>query len=279
MQFAQRLLSTRGGTIAASGLAALLAAVIFVVYLHRYRASLNEAAEPMTVLVAKNLIERGTPGNAIATGELYQVTSVPRRALKDGAVSDPAALRGRIAVDDVYPGDQLTTADFTKTPTTAIAAKLTGDQRAIAVPVDDSHGLIGQVQTGDHVDVYAGFNWDLGDKTVPVMKLAIPDALVLDAPAEAAKGFGAGAQTTSQVSLRATPEQAAIVAWAVDNGKVWVTLRPKVGATTTKPSLVVATTLLLGTKPVATDVRLKRLFRVALKSAPPAIRAFYGGRP
>ena len=33
MQFAQRLLATRGGTIALSALAAVLAAVVFIVYL------------------------------------------------------------------------------------------------------------------------------------------------------------------------------------------------------------------------------------------------------
>ena len=48
MQMAQRMLSTRGGTIAIGLFAAVLAAVILVSYLHRYRSSLNEAAQPMT---------------------------------------------------------------------------------------------------------------------------------------------------------------------------------------------------------------------------------------
>src|SRR5918912_2371951 len=213
MQLAQRLLSTKGGTIALSGFAALLAAVIFLLYLHRYRSSLNEGAKPMPVLVAKSLIEKGTPGNAIATDELYQVTNVPRNDLKDGAVSDPDLLRGRIATDDIYPGDELTTAEFTKTPTNALAVKLTGNQRAISVPVDASHGLVGQLQAGDHVEGYAGFNLDVGDQTVPVMKLAVPDTVVLQAPAEAKQGFAAGGQNSATVGLRATPDQAAVLAW------------------------------------------------------------------
>ena len=279
MQYAQRVISTRGGAIAVSALAALFAAVIFLVYLHRYRTSLNEAAAPMTVLVAKSLIEKGTPGNTIATGELYQVTTVPQRELKDSAISDPSSLHGRIAVSDVYPGDQLTAAAFTKTTSDAIATKISGDQRAISVPVDQSHGLVGQVEAGDHVDVYAGFNLDTGDRSVPVTKLAVPDTVVLDAPAEGAKGLGAGGQDTANISLRATAEQAVVLAWAADNGKVWIVLRPKVGATTTPPSLAVADTVLLGLKPVTTNTRLRKAVKVLLKSAPPAIRAFYGGTP
>ena len=58
MQFAQRLLATRGGTIAVSGVAAVLAAIVFVAYLQRYRTSLKSASAPVTVLEAKNFIEK-----------------------------------------------------------------------------------------------------------------------------------------------------------------------------------------------------------------------------
>ena len=54
MQFAHRLLSTRGGTVAVAVVGALLAAAVFVAYLHRYRSTVNESSAPMTVLVAKD---------------------------------------------------------------------------------------------------------------------------------------------------------------------------------------------------------------------------------
>jgi hypothetical protein len=50
MQFAQRLLSTRGGTIALSIMAAVLAAVILVTYLNRYRDSVKQSGVPVTVV-------------------------------------------------------------------------------------------------------------------------------------------------------------------------------------------------------------------------------------
>ena len=82
------------------------------VYLHNYRNSLNNAATPASVLVAKNLIQKGTPGNIIGQNSEFQVASFPKRQLQVGALVDPAALNGRVAVADIYPGQQLTAADF-----------------------------------------------------------------------------------------------------------------------------------------------------------------------
>jgi Flp pilus assembly protein CpaB len=258
VQFVQRLMASRTGTIALSGLAALLAAGIFFAYLKRYRASVTEGAQPMTVLVAKGLVEKGMSGNVIGKEELFQPTEVPKNDVKEGAITDPDLLRGRTAIHDVYPGAQLTTADFTATTTTALSMDLTADQRAIAVPVDAAHGLIGQVQAGDHVDVFAGFNVhriqadgtsDPNAAERPVLKLIVEDVLVLAAPDEAQAGVAAGQNATS-VTLRLTDAEAAEVAFSSENGKVWVALRPKTGAKPTSPDLVTLETILFGVKPI-----------------------------
>jgi Flp pilus assembly protein CpaB len=250
MQFAQRLFSTRGGTIAVGLLAAALAAAVFVLYLHRYRASLNAASEPMTVLVASGLIEKGTPGAVIASEDLFQVTSTPKGELKDGAITDPDLLRGRVAADDIYPGAQLTTAQFTVGATDTVSARVIEYERGIAVPVDEAHGMIGKVQAGDHVDVIAGFVVDGNDgKQHPVTRLLVQDVLVLDVPAEAKAGFAAGANKQSVV-LRMTDEEAAQTAFASEYGKVWIIVRPRSGAEQSIPSTVTLDRLLAGLKPI-----------------------------
>ena len=58
--FAGRLFKTRGGAVLIGGVAAVLAAILLVVYLHSYRSSVNSGSRPMTVLVAKSLIPKGT---------------------------------------------------------------------------------------------------------------------------------------------------------------------------------------------------------------------------
>jgi Flp pilus assembly protein CpaB len=254
VQLAQKLLSTRGGTLLISGLAAILAAVILVGYLHRYRASVNSSSQPVTVLVARGLIEKGTPGNVVGTEDLFQTTTSPRDEVKEGAISDPASLHGRVAVDDIYPGQQLTMADFSA-QADALGNRIAADQRAITIPIDSAHGMVGDVQAGDHVDVFAGFNvkklrqdgtTDPNAAERPVLKLIMEDITVLAAPSEGKTGFGAGQSTTSNLTLRVDDHQAAQLAFASDNGKIWVVLRPRAGADPTRPDLVTVETLLFG---------------------------------
>lgn len=258
MQLAQRLLSTRGGTFAVAGVAALVAGVVLLLYLNRYRDSVKESGESVPVLVAGSLIEKGTPGNVVGSQGLFQVKDVVRSQLQSGALTDPATLRGRVALHDIYPDQQLTAADFSAVASDSMVAELSGDQRAISIPLDSAHGMIGNVQAGDHVDVLAGFNIrrvdrngvpvDAGGQARPVLKIIMEDIFVLDAPTDTGAGFGAS--KASNVSLRVTDQQAADLAFAAENGKIWVVLRPRTGAQASTPDMVTLETLLLGVKPV-----------------------------
>jgi pilus assembly protein CpaB len=265
MQLAQKVLSTRGGTVAVGGIAALTACVVLLFYLSSYRSNLNESGEMVTVLVAKSLIETGTPGDVVGLQELFQTTESPRDQLRDGVVTDPSTLRGRVAVADIYPGQQLTMADFSSARTNALGTKIAGSQRAISIPVDGAHGMIGQIEAGDRVDVIAGFNVEPRNGAAgqtgqarPVMRVIMQNVFVFDAPAKVKSGVGAGGD--SNVVLRVNAEQAAKLAFSAENGKVWIVLRPRAGAESAKPHIVTTETLLFGVKPI-----------VALKSL--------GGRP
>jgi len=69
---------------------------------------------------------------------------------------------------------------------------------------------------------------------------------VLEAPKQAATGVASNA---AQVVLRTTYREAAEIAWAVDNGKIWVVLRPRAGATVKRAQLITPEAL-LGVRPV-----------------------------
>jgi Flp pilus assembly protein CpaB len=62
---------------------------------------------------------------------------------------------------------------------------------------------------------------------------------------------GLGGSNAAQVTLKTTSYQAEELAFASDNGKIWLTLRPPTGARAAAPSLVTVETLLLGVSPVA----------------------------
>jgi Flp pilus assembly protein CpaB len=249
MQMVQKMLATRGGTVAVGGFAAAFGALLLLLYLAQYRSSVDESGEPITVLVAKSLIEKGTPGDIVGIKGLFQTTDAPRDQLQDGAITDPSALRGRLATNDVYPGEQLTTGDFSASASGAIGTEIAGNQRAISVPVDNAHGMVGQVRTGDRIDVLAGFNVTQGGGGggTPVIKVLSQNVLVLEAPA---RGRAGGATNMdANVVLRTTYREASEIAWAVDNGKIWLVLRPRAGAPLRRPQLVTPAQL-LGVRPV-----------------------------
>jgi pilus assembly protein CpaB len=244
-----RIFSTRAGTIAVGLSAAGLAAILLLVFLNRYRSSLNQANAPVTILVAKSLIPKGTPGNVIGTRALYQATTIPKTQLKEGAIVDPSSLRDAVAVTDIYPGQQLTVTQFVPTAAGAATASITAYQRAISIPVDATHGLVSQVAAGDRVDILGGFNVKRINRDGtpapnaverPVVKTIMQDVLVLGVPAGA-------------ITLRVNDRQAQKLAFAADNGKIWVTLRPPAGARQTKPSLVTIESVLFGVAAVAVD--------------------------
>jgi Flp pilus assembly protein CpaB len=254
MEYVHKLTSTRGGTIALASFAALIAGVAILVYLNGYRHSVSAGAAPVTVLVAKHRIQQGTPGTAIAASGLAAKTTLQQGQLRDGAFSDPASLHGRVVANDIYPGQQLTASDFTAGGT-SLAASLAKRERIVTVPLDSAHGLIGHVEAGDHVDVFASFNVVplgpngalVGGQSRPVLKLVMQNIPVVSV-AKSSGSLGANAMTN--VALRASAAQAEELAFTADNGKLWLVLRPAAGARPARPGIVTVETMLLGIKPV-----------------------------
>lgn len=209
-----RLTTTRTGTIAIGVLAAVVAAILILVYVTSYRDSVASDAAPTPVLVAKSLIPKGTSGAIIAQQEQFTTTAFPKEELKVGAITDPAYLQGRVATADVFPGQQLTAAEFSATTTDFVQTQITGAQRALAIPVAGPRHLVGTVQSGDRIDVYANISG--------LLKLLVPNAYVMRAPV---------AGTTAEMIIRApTSALAARLALATDTTQLYFVLRPTSGA-------------------------------------------------
>lgn len=251
MALAQRLIATRKGALLLSALAAIIAGILIVAYVQKYRSSVNSEGAPVTVLVAKKSIAKGTSGTIVATTGLYSATTIRQSQLLNGAFSDASSLRDKIATRDIYQGSQLRATDFAPAAS-SVAASLTKHQRIIAVPLDSTHGNAANIQAGDHVDVYALFNLvSVDSRGVPtgngaahtVLRMIMSNVNVQDV----AKSTGG----TSTFYFKVNDTQATKLAFASDNGKLWLALRPAAGAQTTPPSVVTAETLMLGVSPQA----------------------------
>ena len=223
-------MSSRGWAIALGIGAIVLAAILLIVYLDRYRARVGGQNAPTPVLVAKQLIPAGTPGSLIASGSMYVPTTLPRKEVEIGAISDPQYLAGRAASAEIFPGQQFTAVDFATADTASVDSQITGEQRAISISIDGVHGSLSQVQPGDSVDIYTG--------VAGAVKLFRPNVKVLAIPTIN------GPTGSGNLILRMETKDAATFAYAADNTQLWFVIRPVVGAKPTKPSTANASTVL-----------------------------------
>jgi Flp pilus assembly protein CpaB len=237
------LLATRRGSLIAAAITAFLAVILLLLFLSQYRNSVGDTNKTETVLVARSLLPKGSTGEVVAANGMFQAVNVKHSQVKNGALTDPAALRGKVTTQDVFAGQQITTGDLS-TSQDRVINQITGKQRAISVAVDAEHGLVGSLQAGDHVDVYGAFNAAGSGGQRAVLKEIQQNVLVLKTPSSG--GGGAGSSNQQTVTLRATDDIASQLAFAAENGAIWLTLRPQAGAQQDPPSLTTLQSVLSG---------------------------------
>jgi Flp pilus assembly protein CpaB len=219
-------ISSRSWAILLGVAAVVLAAILLVVYLDRYRARVSGENAPTPVLVAKQLIPAGTPGTLVASRAMYQPTTLPRKEVTIGAIADPQYLSGRAAATNIFPGKQLTAIDFAADPSTSVKSQIVGTERALSISIDNIHGSLSQVAAGDSVDIYVAVGG--------IVKLFRPNVKVLAVPT--AQG--------GTLVLRVQTKDAANFAYAADNTQLWFVVRPVVGAKKTADTTANAATVL-----------------------------------
>ena len=230
----RRFLGTRRGSFTVAAVAAALAAVALAVYLNNYKNDVRAGTLPTQVLIADRLIPKGTSGDVVAADRLFRPTTISEDDVEAQALTDASTLTGKAATHDIFPGQQITASDFSGSAD-PLRGRLTGTQRALAIPVDTAHGLIGNVRTGDKVDVFGSFTSGGSVGGRGVLRTIAQGILVLKAPTSESAGSGNKQQS---VILRLTEAQSARLAYAADNGKVWFAMRPAAGAREGAPDTV-----------------------------------------
>jgi Flp pilus assembly protein CpaB len=220
----RRVLSTRRGTIMVASIAALAALALLLVFLANYRDSVD-SSETLTVLVADRQIDEGTSGDVIAEHQLFDTSEITENEEVDGAFEDVSDLKGQVATTTIYPGEQLGSDAFSD-DADPVAGRLEGTDRALAIPVDESHGNIDQIEDGSRVDVLGGVSAQIsgGTATAAISFLA-RDALVLKV-IESDSGASSDSGGGNTVVIRVSDLQAARIARASDDGDVWLAIRP-----------------------------------------------------
>ena len=210
--------SSRGWAIALGLGAIVLATILLIVYLDRYRARVGGNNAPTPVLVAKRTIPAGTPGTIVTQQLMYAPTTLPKKEVEEGAIADPTFLTGRAAAVEVLPGQQITAADFAASSSTTVDSQITGTQRALSISIDAIHGSLTQLKAGDDVDIYIDYVPQGEQETV--VQLFRPAVRVLAVPGPAG----------GNLVLRIEARDAADFAYATDHTRMTFVLRPAAGA-------------------------------------------------
>jgi Flp pilus assembly protein CpaB len=222
-------MSSRGWAIALGVGAIVLAAILLIVYLDRYRARVSSENAPTPTLVANRLIPKGTPGSIAGSASMYTATTLPAKEVKVGAVTDAAYLSGRAAAVDILPGTQITAADFAAADTGFVKSQITGAERALSISIDNVHGSLSQLQSGDSIDLYIALGGG-GGSGQGLVRLFEPNVKVLAVPGQPGPSGG------GNLILRVNTADAARFAYAADNTQFYFVLRPVVGAKQTARS-------------------------------------------
>ena len=230
-------MSSRGWAIALGIGAIVLAAILLVVYLDRYRARVGGENAPTPVLVAKQYIPAGTPGTLIASGTMYAPTTLPRKEVEVGAIADPQYLSGRAASIEIFPGQQFTATDFAASDTASVDSQITGPQRAVSISIDAVHGSLSQIMPGDAVDMYIGLG-GTGPSGQGLVKLFAPNVKVITTPS--VPGPAGGSNLILLVNTQDVPK----FLYAADHSQLYFAIRPVVGAKKTADATATATSIL-----------------------------------
>lgn len=218
---------------------ALLAVLLTTFYVTNYKRHVQSGEEQVTVLVASKDIPVDTQGGDLLSGTWLKKVTVSRRQVVPGAITSPQQVRGLIATEPIFAGEQVTTRRFGTPSERGVRAQLKGTQRVISLTGDQYQLLAGTLRVGDHIDVVGGWENDSSATTTgatlkgsgKVARVFIRDALVLAAPVAPKAGGGLGTSGGYGAELRMSDADSQRLEWMLAHGKDWrVEIRPSADA-------------------------------------------------
>jgi pilus assembly protein CpaB len=238
-------MSRRTVALIASIVLAAVAAVALISYVRHVENSTNKGLTPVSVLVAKDTIPAGTTAEDASSKGLFQNEDIPTKYVPSGAIGDVSQIKGEVAQVTVSKGEILVATRWGAPGTVGTGLPIPSGKVAMTIQVDLIPGVAGFVQPGNLVSVIAqqtvrragaGPNGATETRTQYVVQaltvLAIGPRLVA-APGQPAPAQAAGGPVVATLAL--TPVEAEKLAYAVFNGRLYLTLLPQGAKPVTSP--------------------------------------------
>lgn len=217
---------------------AALGTALVILYVQGIDARATAGQQMVDVLTATETIEAGeTVADAQSAGKL-QKTSIVRDAVVEGALASTASVADEVALDAIYPGEQVLAQHFGRAGDVA-ALTIPESLLAISVELTDPARVAGFVVPGSEVAIFVSGDPEIYRPDGTTQKLPAYTRLIL--PKVAVIGVGAtsmsartissgGTETVEQIprtilTIAVSQTQAEKVLYAARNGELSFALR------------------------------------------------------
>lgn len=224
-----------------AGAAALMTALMGVVYLNNAGSGLAEGGTKVKVYTPKDDMAAGTP----LTEDNTSTAEIPKAYLPKGAITDLDKLKDRVAIANMVAGEPIIEARISAPDAKyGIAYLLKPGERAKTITVDSASGLAGLIKPGNEVDLHATVP-DPSDDTrligTPVLQkcrvIAVGNHLLGEVPKsdeEAAKEANSGISSENTVTLAVPEAKVSVVTLMETKGNLKMVLRASGDASVAK---------------------------------------------
>jgi pilus assembly protein CpaB len=213
----------RNLALPAALLLAVLAAAAMVLYTTTVKHEAATGGDTRSVVVATKDVRAGTQLDALIADGTLTIQQIPTNYVAPGALSSLEELLGATTSQPLLPGEQVLVdriAELGASPGGGLG--IPEGLSAISIQLPAAQGVAQAVHRGDHVRIFATFH-GLGAKGEAKTVALVPDAVVLDA---ATLGEGQSKADNMMVTFAVSADDAAKLAFAVDNATVWLNLLP-----------------------------------------------------
>ncbi len=198
-----------------------LAATFSVYQLVIQRGTDADRDPTVPVVVAVDEVREGIPLSAT----LVRVKRYPADAVPDGAFTGIDSVVGRVARVLIFPGEPVLEGKLAPVGAGAgLEVKISAGHRAMSIPVNDYAGIAGLIQPNSRVDVLVTLRPDQRrrDRTA---KVFLQNLRVLSVGTELGRDEKGKPISASTVTVEVTPEQAELLAVAMNEGVLHLALR------------------------------------------------------
>lgn len=205
-------------------LAALLLAGIATLGVYRVidnrAAAQGEAITTMPVVVASAEIAEGTR----LTRVVLRVAEFTSEAVPAGAYSEVDSVEGRVARIPIFAGEPVLESKLAPEGAAGgLEVKIQPGYRAMAIPVNETVGISGLIQPNSRVDVIVTLQPDRNREKVA--KVFLQNMRVLSVGQQIRRGEDGKPITANTVTLEVSPEEAEMLAIAMNQGVLQLALR------------------------------------------------------